>query len=349
MKPQFIYGADISFLDEIEVAEGKFYDESGVNDALTIMSQNGINSIRLRIWNDPDGGYCNLKRTLHMAKRIKEKGMHLLLCFHYSDVWADPKHQTKPKAWEALDYPALKQALYEYTHDVVQALQDQGTPPDMVQIGNEITFGIVWDTGSVNGELGESEEQWNQFTELMKTGISAVNAIDPAIEVMVHIDQGGKNDVCRRFLDRFEQLGVEYDTLGLSFYPWWHGTLMDLEKNMADLITRYNKDIVVVEMAYPWTLDTLGPVIIVDSEEKLHEGYPATEEGQAAYMQEFIQLLKRSPNNRCKGFHYWEPCWIPCKQDWSVGHPNNWSNLTLFDYEGRKLKALEMIKTAVES
>ncbi|WP_127533383.1 glycoside hydrolase family 53 protein [Paenibacillus kobensis] len=344
----FWNGMDISFLDEIELSGGAFYEDGLQRDLLYMMANNGVNTIRLRIWNDPPGGFCNLERTLAMAKRIKALGLHFLLDFHYSDVWADPAHQTKPKAWESLSFNGLIHVVYDYTRMVLTELQAQGTLPDMVQIGNEITPGMLWDDGRVGGEEYNSEEQWAQFAALVKSGIEAAKAVDADINVMIHIDRGGDNETCRMFYDRFARLGVEFDTIGLSFYPWWHGTLDDLRSNLHDLALRYDKDIVVVETAYPWTIEPAeGRSFIVTSEEQLHEGYPATVQGQTDYMRDFIRIVQETPNGRGVGFHYWEPCWIPSKDEWSVGHANNWSNLTLFDFEGRKLKTLEVLKEVV--
>lgn len=340
-----IQGMDVSFLDEIEQGGGAFYEGDLQRDCLHIMAANGVNSIRLRIWNEPPGGFCNLERTLMMAKRIKALGMHFLLDFHYSDVWADPAHQTKPKAWEAFDFQELTQAVYDYTRLVLTELQAQGTLPDMVQIGNEITPGMLWGDGCVEGAANDNDAQWEKFAALVKAGIEAAKAVDPDLNIMVHIDRGGDNEASRRFYDRFERLGVEFDTIGLSFYPWWHGTLDDLKNNLTDLALRYDKDIVVVETAYPWTIATNRELsFIVDKEEQLHAGYPASVQGQSDYLRDFISVIQSTPNGRGIGFHYWEPCWIPSKPEWSVGHGNNWSNLTLFDFEGRKLKSFEALK-----
>jgi arabinogalactan endo-1,4-beta-galactosidase len=343
MAQAFFNGMDVSFLDEIEREGGTFSDGGQPGDCLAIMRDNGVNSIRLRIWNDPDHGYCNLERTLLLAKRIKALGLHFLLDFHYSDGWADPGKQWKPKAWEGLDYDGLKQAVYDYTYKVLAALKDEGTLPDMVQIGNEITPGMLWDEGKVDGEL-DTDAQWTQFADLVKAGIAAANAVDPEINIMIHIDRGGDNAASVKFYDRFEREGVKFDTIGLSYYPWWHGTFEDLKHNLNDLAERYGKDIVVVETAYPWTLekpDELG--LIVEREDQLLAGYPATVNGQARYLQDFIAIIQAVPGGKGVGFHYWEPCWIPCKPDWSVGHANNWGNLTMFDFSGRKLDSYRVL------
>ncbi|WP_379129021.1 arabinogalactan endo-beta-1,4-galactanase [Paenibacillus sp. sgz500958] len=361
MKRTFINGMDISFLDEIEQGGGtfkaRFVDEridkgtraskgetgamaGEIKDLLAILKGNGVNSIRLRIWNEPPGGYCNLERTLVMAKRIKEAGLGFLLDFHYSDKWADPQNQWKAAAWEALDFPELQTAVYEYTQQVLTALKEQGTLPDMVQIGNEITPGMLWPEGKVDGD-SDTQEQWEQLVALVQAGISGAKSVESAISIMIHIDRGGDNPASRKFYDRFEELGVQYDVIGLSFYPWWHGTLQDLEHNLNDLAVRYGKEIIVVETAYPWTLSPPeGFPIIVSEESQLHAGYQATVEGQAAYLRDFTKVIQAAPGGKGIGFYYWEPAWIPSQKEWSVGHTNNWSNLTLFDYEGRRLDSL---------
>lgn len=341
----FIKGMDVSFLDEIEQYGGVFSEGAREADCLDIMQGNGVNSIRLRIWNDPSGGFCNLERTLAIAKRIKARNMHFLLDFHYSDKWADPANQWKPEAWEGFDFEEMLVAVYHYTYKVLIALQAQGTLPDMVQIGNEITPGMLWSDGKVDGVEWDTDEQWRKFTDLVKSGIVAAKVVDPTMNIMIHIDRGGDNPSSRKFFDRFIQHGVEFDTIGLSFYPWWHGILEDLRANLMDLAVRYDKDIVVVETAYPWTIEAKkGLDFIVNDKEQLHAGYPATVEGQARYLQDLITIIKETPNGKGTGFYYWEPCWIPSKPEWSVGHANNWSNLTLFDYAGNKLKSLEVLK-----
>lgn len=340
MKQLAIRGMDISFVDEIEQAGGVYLDGNQPVDCLKLMKDNGINAARLRIWNEPAGGFCNLERTLAMAKRIKALGMQLLLDFHYSDKWADPANQWKPQAWEHLAGEELQQAVYQYTYDVLAALKQQDTLPDMVQIGNEVTPGMLWDEGKVDGEL-DTDEQWSKFTALLKAGISAAKTVDARLNIMIHIDRGGDQPASYAFYDRLQQFGVEFDTIGLSYYPWWHGTLEDLQHNLYGLALRYGKEITVVETAYPWTLEPReGFQLIVEKEEQLHAGYPATVEGQINYLQDFMSIIQRTPNDKGIGYYWWEPAWIPSKASWSVGHDNNWSNLTLFDYEGRKLESL---------
>jgi len=344
MSQAFIHGMDVSFLDEIEAAGGAFYEDGSAADCLDILQANGVNSIRLRIWNEPPRNFCNLERTIPMARRIKEKGLHFLLDFHYSDMWADPGKQFKPKAWESLDPDGLRQAVYDYTKQVMTALSDANALPDMVQIGNEITPGMLWPTGKVDAEF-DTDEQWETFASLVKAGIRAAKEVHPDVNVMIHIDRGGDNGASVAFYDRFAALGVAFDTIGLSYYPWWHGMLEDLRVNLHDLAARYGKAIVVVETAYPWTTEPAsGQSFIVQADTPLQTSHPATVEGQAAYLRELLALIRSVPQGLGAGFHWWEPCWIPAKDDWSVGHANNWSNLTLFDFRGNKLRSLEVLK-----
>ncbi len=244
-------GADISFLPELENKGMKFYDTDGKEkDAISILKEHGLNYIRLRIFNDParDSGYspksgfCDLPHTLQMAKRIKAAGMKILLDFHYSDYWADPQKQWMPKAWIGKSIPELKQALYEYTKMVVQALKDQGTAPDMVQVGNEINHGMVWPAGSVTN--------FDNLAQLFFAGVQGVKAASPSTSIMLHIALGGQNDESKFFIDNMISRGVQFDVIGLSYYPKWHNTLADLDYNLTDLSHRYNKDVIVVEYSH---------------------------------------------------------------------------------------------------
>ncbi len=244
-------GADISFLPELESKGTKFYDLDGKEkDAILILKNHGMNYVRLRIFNDParDSGYsprlgfCDLQHTLQMAKRIKAAGMKLLLDFHYSDYWADPQKQYMPKAWLGMNMAELKQAVYDYTKMVMQALKDQGTTPAMVQVGNEINHGMIWPEGSVNN--------FDNLAQLFFAGTQAVKAVSVSTSIMLHIALGGQNDESRYFIDNMVKRGVPFDVIGLSYYPKWHNTLADLEYNLDDLSRHYNKDVIVVEYSH---------------------------------------------------------------------------------------------------
>lgn len=245
-----ILGADISFLPQLEDRGMKFYDKGQQKDAIEILKDHGFNYIRLRIFNNPSAekgyspgkGFCDLKHTKQMAARIKKAGLKLLLDFHYSDYWADPQQQYKPSAWENLDFNHLTTALKDYTKTVLLALKEQGTLPDMVQIGNEINHGMVWP----EGHIGHPDS----LASLVKAGIEGVKEVDPSIIIMLHIALGGQNDESVFWLDNMFARGVDCDIIGLSYYPRWHGTLEDLNYNMNDLIRRYHKEVNVVEYSH---------------------------------------------------------------------------------------------------
>ena len=242
-----ILGADISFLPQLEARGIKFTDNGVQKDAILILKDHGFNYIRLRIFNDPaaDSGYsphqgfCDLEHTKQMAKRIKAADMKFLLDFHYSDTWADPGKQFKPAAWKDLNIFLLAQAVHDYTVQVLTALQQQNTLPDMVQVGNEINHGILWPDGNVN--------QINYLASLLSAGTKAVREVDPKIKVMLHIACGGQNEESRALLDSMIDRNISFDVIGQSYYPKWHGTIADLQNNLNDLSKRFKQDIIVVE------------------------------------------------------------------------------------------------------
>ena len=219
----FILGADISFVQQQE-DEGRTFKDNGVQkDIFDILKSHNFNYIRLRIFynpKDPNGysqkGYCDLPHTLQMAKRIKAAGEKILLDFHYSDTWADPAKQFKPRAWQNLSFDELTKAVQDYTKEVIAAFKKQGTPPDIVQIGNEINNGFLWP----DGRPGD----WDKFTTLLKAGIKGVKDADPSAKIMLHIACGGQNEASRTFMDNVLTRGVQFDILGQSYYPRWHGT-----------------------------------------------------------------------------------------------------------------------------
>ena len=243
-------GADISFLPELEARGMKFSDNGVEKDAIQILKDHGFNYVRLRIFVDPqnDSGYspqksfCDLAHTKEMAKRVKAAGMKFLLDFHYSDYWADPGKQYKPKAWEGENFTQLKQSVYDYTKMVMQQLKDQNTTPDMVQVGNEINHGMIWPDGYINN--------LDSLSQLIYAGINAVKVVSPSTSIMLHFALGGQNDEARFWLDNMIERGVPFDVIGLSYYPRWHGTLDDLQYNLEDLSKHYNKDVIVVEYSH---------------------------------------------------------------------------------------------------
>ncbi|MDH4239851.1 MAG: arabinogalactan endo-1,4-beta-galactosidase [Phycisphaerae bacterium] len=251
--PPFIIGADISWVQQQENEGTRFCDHNSHKDIIEILKDHDFNWIRLRIFNNPKApkgysskGYCDLQHTLQMAKRVKAAGMGFLLDFHYSDTWADPGHQSKPAAWTNLHDNNLRKAVYDYTREVILELKKRKTLPDIVQIGNEINNGILWPDGKV-WKTGD----WDTYCELLKAGTAGVRDVDESVKIMLHLAWGGQNAKSRAFLDRVIARGVEFDILGQSYYPKWHGTLEDLKTNLTDLAARYKQDIILVEYSVP--------------------------------------------------------------------------------------------------
>lgn len=343
---EFIKGFDVSFISQIEDLGGHYYVNGIETDPFEIFSDNEINYIRLRLWHTPANGYCGLASTLETALRIKQSGAKFLLNFHYSDTWADPEHQTKPAAWQSLTYQQLVDSVYAYTFNVIQAFHALDALPDMVQIGNEIIVGMLWPEGRVGGSYNTTQ-QWQQFTNLLKTARNAViDAVpDTTIPIMIHIDRGGDNAGSRWFFDNLNSYQVPFDIIGQSFYPWWHGTLTQLSQNLNDLASRYGKKIIVAETAYPWTLQYFDNVNnIVGTASQLHSGYPATVQGQFNYLRDIIQIIKNVPNSRGIGIFYWAPEYISVQP---IGSP--WENLALFNFSNSVLSSITAFHDTVST
>jgi len=334
---EFIKGVDVSFIPQIEDLGGAYYTEGTQTDPVEIFSQNGVGYIRLRLWHTPANGYCGLASTIQMASRVKQLGLKFLLDIHYSDTWADPAHQTKPLAWQSLSYPQLVDSIYSYTYYVVQTLNAANVRPDMIQIGNEITVGFLWPEGRVGGSYNTTT-QWQQFTTLLKTARNAIVDAVPGVTVpiMLHIDRGGDNSGSRWFYDKMNSYQVPFDYIGLSFYPWWHGTLTNLSQNLNDLAIRYGKNIIVAETAYPWTLQPYDNTNnIVGNTSQLLSGYPSTVDGQFNFLFDLMQIIKNTPNNKGNGLFYWASEYISVQP---IGSP--WENLALFNFQGEVLNSI---------
>jgi len=336
----FMNGVDASYLQQIEDAGGLYYQNGAAKDALQIFKDHGINTIRLRLWVAPMIGYNDLGHTLTMAKRVKDLGLGLMIDFHYSDTWADPGKQYKPAAWSSLSGEELQKAVHDYTFQVIEALKKQGTLPDTVQIGNEITPGMLWDDGRVGGAY---ESNWPQFTALLKAGITGVqDALDKGekVGIVLHVDQGANNSTCRWFFDNIVAQEVPFDYIGLSYYPWWHGNMTDLKNNLNDLATRYHKPILIVETAYPWSLennDNMGN--LVGPLEELLPEFPASVEGQRDFLLKEIEILQDVPEGLGMGIFYWAADDITSPHFGSV-----FENAATFDFEGNVLESLKVFQ-----
>ncbi len=244
-------GVDISWLPLAEDAGAEYRVHGEPRDLVELLLENDLSLVRLRLWHAPTDHWHGLGSTLDFAERTAAAGCDIMLDIHYSDTWADPGHQTKPAAWEGLPFPALVDSVYAYTNGVVRRFRDRGVALKYVQIGNEISGGFLWDEGRVGG-IWDTPEQWAKLCELLTAGVSAVrDSLSPSErpEIVIHVANGASNGLCRWFFDGVAAGGVEFDVIGVSFYPWWHGTLTELDANLRDLAVRYGKRVMVVEAA----------------------------------------------------------------------------------------------------
>lgn len=351
-------GADVSLLEELE-QHGASYQLEGVpGDLFEILSRCGVDLIRLRLWNDPysedgqsyGGGGNDLAATIRLAKRLRHYGLAFLLDFHYSDFWADPAKQVKPKAWRELHGQQLEEAVYRYTKDTLLLLKQEGVLPQMVQVGNEITKGLLWPDGHSDDPEG--------MLALLAAGIRGVRETDPGIRILLHLDFGTDNALYRSWFSRAEDYGLDYDVIGMSYYPFWNGSLQALAENMNDISRRFQKDVMVVETSIGYTTDPLGSKAMVYSRElEQKTPYPGTMQGQEAYLRALFQTVRQVQSRRGIGVIYWEPAWLPfpdCAWAKPVGcaymHDdaqlgNSWANQALFDPRGNANPALVNLKS----
>ena len=365
----FIRGVDVSTLEMLENLGAKYYQNGIENDALTILHNNGANFVRLKLWVDPydedgnpyGGGNNDYDTTLRLAKRAKNLGMGILIDFHLSDFWSDPANQIKPKAWANLTYDELKATLFNYMKNTLNDFASEGIIPEMIQVGNEISSGILHEDGMV----GDSEHDFTGLAGLLESAISGVRSSAASqTKIILHLDQGGKNELYTWFFGELLKVSpnLDFDVFGLSYYPMWHGTMDGLQYNLNYLASTYNKEVCVVETAYAWTTedgDGVGNVFISGDEEV--GGYPATVDGQFNFMNDLESIILNVPNDKGIGYFYWEPEWVPVeggtyatdagvkyKND-TVIPSNTWDNMTLFDFNGNALESIKVLNQPTEN
>lgn len=341
---QILSGADLSIVHRLEHDNVVFRDNEQAQAALTIFHNHGYRIVRLRLWHSPSEPWHGTDFTLAFAQRAVNAGFDLLLDFHYSDSWADPAQQTKPAAWQSLSFTQLTDSVYAYTNNVIRRFRNAGVIPEYVQIGNEITGGMLWNDGCVNDEWN-TPQQWQQFASLLNAGIrGTLDSLPTGTQpkIILHVDDGGSIATCRWFFDHLAEQTVVFDVIGLSYYPWWHGPLDSLRANLSGLASAYGKEIQIVETAYPWTLawndNEFNPV---GSPEHLLPGYPASPQGQADFLRAVREALENHSGGLGTAAYYWEPAWV-CAQ--TVGSP--WENVALFDFTANALPGLDALPQA---
>lgn len=363
---RFIKGMDLSTLNELEKCNAKYFDNGQEKDILQIMKEHDVDTIRLRLWNDPkaeDGaeygaGNNDLSETIAMGKKVTDAGLGVLLNFHYSDFWADPGKQIKPKAWKDYGVEELKKAVYEFTKDSLTKVLEAGVKVTLIQVGNELSNGLLWPEGKV--------PNYDNIAQFVSAGINACREVNPDIPIMIHLDNGGNNELYRRWFDHYIDAGADFDYIGLSYYPFWHGSLDQLEYNMNDIAVRYNKDLIIAEVSMGYTMEDYKEYEkLEDSERKGYAtrkelvdkiDYPMTKQGQYDFTEDLLNRVVNVAGGHGAGFFWWEPAWIPVPgSGWAtpaslkyMNDPgpcgNEWANQALFDYDGNKLKTLELIR-----
>jgi len=316
--------ADLSMLDELESGRAVYTSQNLPNDAPSILKNHGLNSVRLRLFHTPLERRDGLDDMLALAQRANDLNLSIILNLHYSDTWADPGTQQKPSTWSQLSDSELNDSVYSYTYNSILALEKQGTPPMMVQTGNEITTGMLWDTGRVGGSY-DRPEQWSKLARLLQSAADAVRDASSA-KIMLHIDRGGDLQGANWFFGNLVRFSLDFDLIGLSYYPFWHGSIHQLAEVVTDLERRYQKPVILIETAYPWTLGWKDDMHnIVGLPEHVLPGYPATPEGQASFIRTLWEHVS-------EGICYWAPEYVATPE---LGSP--WENLTLFNFEGEVL------------
>jgi arabinogalactan endo-1,4-beta-galactosidase len=311
----FAKGADVSWLPQMEESGCKFYNADGIReDCLQILKENGINTVRLRVFVHPSAdkksGHCRGIEVANMAARAKAMGFRVMIDFHYSDSWADPAKQYKPAAWAKHDFAQLLTDVYNHTYDVLSIVKARGVTPEWVQVGNEIPSGILWPEGSTS--------HWGQLTQLLNQGYDAVKAVDSSSKVVIHLDQGNDNGRFRWFFDNLQKNGGKWDVIGMSFYPSWlhkdySALINDLGSNLKDMAARYDKEAMVVEVG----------------------GESAKPQNTCDMLLAVQKMVRAVPNGKGLGVIYWEP---EGERSWS-GYP-----LSCWGADGRPTMALTAFK-----
>lgn len=319
---EYVIGADLSFLKQAEDTSFVFKDNGAPMPGFQIFKDHGYNWVRLRIFNNPTTLPNNLQYTIASAQAAKKLGFKFLLDFHYSDGWADPKQQWIPEAWKSLTHQQLVAAVFAYTRDSIAAFCHGGVMPDMVQLGNEITNGMLWPDGRL-------PQNWDNFAELEQAGIAGVGAgkgLQPMPRILVHIDKGGDPLATARFFHKLDTYHLTYDVIGQSYYPWWHGSLLDLRDNLLFMTKEFDKDIVIAETAYNWrpTEYRTSPA-----------PFPETPDGQRQFLEDLNQELLSIGGRRVLGMFWWEPAVAPnthiLSRSFFDEDGNSLPVLTLFD------------------
>ena len=364
----FALGMDVSSVLALEAAGVKYYDFDGAErDLFDILAENGVNYIRVRVWNDPfdaagngyGGGNCDINAAVEIGKRATAHGMKLLVDFHYSDFWADPAKQMVPKAWAGKTMRQKPGLLKQYTLDCLNQLKAAGVDVGMVQLGNE-----------TNGAMC-GERSWTNVYKLMNAGAQAVREVYPEALIAVHFANPESAESYYTYASKLAEFKLDYDVFATSYYPYWHGTLDNLKTVLSTIQQQYGKQVMVAETSYAWTVedgDFSGNTIGEGG--SYEKPYPLTLQGQVNHVADVIEAMHEIGGI---GVFYWEGAWVPvpggsweansalwesCGAGWAASYAAEYDpddagkyyggsacdNQTLFDFEGKALESLKVFK-----
>lgn len=362
-------GIDISTYLEEKAAGAKYYEGKKQIDPLKDFIANGVDLIRLRVWNNPYdengkpylGGTNDIANDLKIINETKGYGYKYIIDFHYSDFWVDPAKQTLPKSWKNLSFEEILKKVYEFTKESLTKIKETGAEISYVQIGNEITFGILWPYGQLTVGKDGKRQNFENFIAILNAGIKGAREVVPDTKIIIHLEKSNDHKAYEEIFGAIQKANVDYDVIGMSYYPYWHGTMNELFYNIENCRKKFNKNVMIAELGFGFTLEDylltnngLSELKVTKENLEAELEYDITPEGQAGFIEEFI---RRSKEAGLEGVCYWEPLWIPGENVcWSSvegqryiheeGKPtrNEWSNQCLFDYSGKKLPAFNKYK-----
>lgn len=353
------YGADLSYVNQIEEHGGVYKDDGQQQSPYVIFKNHGTNLVRLRLWHNPswtkevygaDGKkmYSDLKDVEVSIRRAREEGMEVLLDFHYSDTWADPAAQDVPAAWANITEPdVLKDSIYNYTFETLRYLNGKGLMPELVQIGNETNCGLLF-TDAPEGfpTCNVCEGKWAETGAVINRAIDAVRDVadESTIKTKVILHIADPKNV-KWFFDNLTTTGsvTDFDIVGFSYYPLWHTTVAPdkLSETIAGFKSAYNKDVMILETAYPWTMEAQDSYTNLFGSDPILPGYSYTRQGLEKLLRDMAQEVHDGGG---LGMIYWEPAYISSnmKDTWGAG--SSWENCALFDFSGNAIPAIHYME-----
>ncbi|MCD8371762.1 MAG: arabinogalactan endo-1,4-beta-galactosidase [Clostridia bacterium] len=366
-------GVDVSTYFEVLSCGGKFMKDGEEVDPLAEFRKNGVTGSRIRVWVDPYdeegnpylGGTCDEANFFRLAELMISYGCDIMLDFHYSDFWADPSKQLIPKAWKGKSTKELGEAVYSYTCDFLKKCSDKGIKLPYIQIGNEITNGMLWPDGHLTDNPDGTRGNYKNLCYFLTCASRACRELSPESKIIVHLERSHLMEMHKEYFDNLRFYGVDYDVIGLSYYPYWHGTLAMFEDSVKMLQSRYGKEVMLVETGYGFTMapfleEGVGQDDALVIGEKFLSGiqweipYDLTPDGQDKFVKHILSLSEKLG---ITGVYYWEPCWVPGNNicwasragekytgETDKNTVNEWANQCLFDYQGNMLPAFNSFK-----